>query len=701
MFDWTRNVPLPLRFFFVFAWATVIPIIVIGVLSASYLATLQTGSQAVQTSNQAIKITTNELANLQSMHALLVALLPSITSHGTSTHSFQAEQQVIFQVLTIEGNFDIDSVQYQQKYQLATSDSAADIRPLLFNNDPHTTLIAQQQQLLDMVLLHQWPQYKVAQDSLLIALDTQLPLAQAAILLQKADTLYTPVLQSWQNIVAMAEQVNTEVVKVGPTQINPIILGTILAVVTSMLVVFVIGFLVNRTITRPLYQLVTLTRRIINGETTARSDLRGTDEVARVATSMNAMLDHIVRLMQEARDRRDYLGQRVEKLGAEVKGVGEGDLRVRAEVTGDAPGVLAGSFNRVIDELGGLVVRVKHDALDVERSSNAMLQQNTYLVKVGNTQLQQIFLLNADVERMAEASQVIALHAQSLYSIAHNTHWNASGGRQDVLRAFDEINTINQSVQEVAQKVQRLGEVSQEINNIVEVISNIAYQTNRLALDSAIQSATSGEYGKGFGVLAGSIRKLAEQTKNQTTVITHIVRDVLEDIAEVATSMHHTEREAFVGTNAIRDVGEALTVIFAVVERQAKEAVSINEQAGKQLYSANMVVRSMRSTSDTTRDNNAQMNNAALHIQQLMRLVALLSSSVVVFKLRTDLSDPGISVPLTPRRGKVVDPAYTSPLRNRSLEREKQRYTPVPEQSFPKTPFPAGRDTNANPDLQR
>src|SRR5438876_3579230 len=258
MFNWARNVPLPLRFLFIFAWATIIPIIVIGVLSTSYLRTLQTGSQAVQTSNQAIKITTNELANLQSMHALLVALLPSITSRGPSSHSFQAEQQVILHVLNIEGNFDIDSVQYQQKYQLATSENVADISALLLNNDSRTTLISQQQRLLDSVLLHQWPQYKVAQDSLLIALDTHLPLAQAALLLQKADTLYTPVLQNWQKIVALAEQVNTEVVKVGPSQINPIILGTLLAVVISMLVVFVIGFLVNRTITHPLYQLVAL-----------------------------------------------------------------------------------------------------------------------------------------------------------------------------------------------------------------------------------------------------------------------------------------------------------------------------------------------------------------------------------------------------------------------------------------------------------
>ncbi len=695
MFNWLRNFPLFIRLFFIFAWATIIPIIVISLLSVSIFGTFQTGDRAVQTSNQAIKITTDELANLQSMHALLVALLPGITSNVTN----QAEQQVIFQVLNIEGNFDLDSMHYQQQYQLATSSSTLDIRTILLNNDSHTPLISQQKQLLNTILLHQWPQYKVAQDSLLIGLDTQLPLAQAATLLQKANALYTPVLQNWQKIVSIAEQVNTEVVKVGPSQINPIILGTILAIVVSMLVVFSIGFLVNQTITRPLYQLVALTRRIIDGETTARSDLQGNDEIARVASSINAMLDHIVQLMQELRNRRDYLNQRVEKLIDEVKGIGEGDLRTHAEVTADTLGTLADSFNRIINELAGLVVRVKKDALDVEHSAHVMLEQNSYLVKVGDTQVQQIVLLNTGIEHMAAASQEVALHAQSLYSIAHDAHQSASGGRQEIIRAFDEVNSINQNIQAAARKAQILGEISQEINSIVAVISSIAYQTNRLALDSAIQSATSGEYGKGFGVLASSIRKLAEETKNQTTVITRVVRNIREDIAEVATSMQNTEREAISGTGAIKDVEGALTVIFDVVEHQAKEAVSINNLASKQLSSANMVVRSMHSTSDTTRDNNTHMKDAASHLQQLMWLLEQLRFSVVVFKLRDDLYDARIASPTPPPENKIPHLARTPLPSGKSGARPPSS---SPEHSFPaRTPFPSNRNSKSNPDLRR
>src|SRR5689334_21834171 len=95
---WFSNTPIVLRLFFAFAWATIIPTIVILILSGTYFNTLRAGGQAVQVSNQAIKITTNELAHLQSMHALLVALLPSITTTTTDSHAFKKEQDVILQV---------------------------------------------------------------------------------------------------------------------------------------------------------------------------------------------------------------------------------------------------------------------------------------------------------------------------------------------------------------------------------------------------------------------------------------------------------------------------------------------------------------------------------------------------------------------------------------------------------------------------
>ena len=145
---------------------------------------------------------------------------------------------------------------------------------------------------------------------------------------------------------------------------------------------FFIGLTVNFTLVTPLRSLSALTRRIARGDTSARAHMTGRDEIAMVATSMNTMLDNIVRLIQETQGQRDLLQRQVEKLVSEVSGVGEGDLRVQAEVTADALGVLADSFNYMVEELGSLVVRVKLVAIEVDRSTLAIFDRLTQLLSL-------------------------------------------------------------------------------------------------------------------------------------------------------------------------------------------------------------------------------------------------------------------------------------------------------------------------------
>src|SRR6266571_679102 len=637
------NMPIFRRLLIAFALAAVVPGLVIVLLGTYYVNQLTARGQAVKTSFNAQNTAYEEQINLQRMNALLQARHAEVfASLGGSVQdpSMNASGQLINNdILARETDFDQTLVKYQQDFELATSPNMSDIRTILLSDDPTSTIISDQQAVLNTVMQRQWPAYKKLQDQELALLQpkTGKPFYPAVYKkLFDANAEFTDLRNSWQRVVNIAENMGEVVTAVGPSQVNPIVINDVIAFLATTVVVLFIGYIISVTITRPLGQLTSLTKRIARGETSARARIRGRDEIHLVANSMNNMLDNIVRLIQETQAQRDSLQAQVEKLVSEVSGVGEGDLRVQAEVTVDTLGVLADSFNYMVEELSSLIVRVKMVAHEVENSTVTILDHMTQLVENGDIQLQQIANATAGVEHIAGSSRHVAERAQVLYKIARETRLNAQSGRASMNQSLQGIERIHENVQDTAGKVQLLGDRSREIDEILTAISNIAHQTNRLALDAAIQAAMAGENGKGFGAVAADIRRLAERAKEEASMIGRIVRSVREDIGAVAVSMQDTERETSAGSKLTQEAGNALEAIFTVVERQAREIENINQVAIQQLESSSAVVQIMQGVSDSTQQSSSSTREAAHNVERLARLVEQLRGSVEAFKLRDD-----------------------------------------------------------------
>jgi methyl-accepting chemotaxis protein len=309
-------------------------------------------------------------------------------------------------------------------------------------------------------------------------------------------------------------------------------------------------------------------------------------------------------------------------------------LTIQAEVTTDELGVLADSFNYMTEELSNLVVRVKTLSQEVESATITSFDRMAQLVQGADLQIQQIVTAAVEVGDMAASSRNVAERSQVLTEIATTARQTAQGGRGAVQQTVAGIRRIERNVKSTAEKVQVLGERSREINDIVKVISSIAHQTNRLALDAAIQAAMAGENGKGFGAVASDIRRLAERSKEQTLMIGQIVYSVLDDISGAASAMSDTERETTSGTHLIEEAGLALESIFSVVEQQASEISTINQVAMKQLQSSNAVVQIMQSVSDSTQQSNTSTREVSMQMEHVAQLAEQLLTSVDVFKVR-------------------------------------------------------------------
>lgn len=645
------NIPIFRRLVITFLIATLIPIFVILLLGNFSLQSSAVRSQAVQTSFDAQNTATQQQINLERMNALLQARFAQVFAQGNADlkgdPSLRASGALTgTEVGALELDFSQALLNYQQNYELANSSNMSTVRNILISDTPDQgqQIIDDQFNALQAVKNSNWKKYQQEQDKVLQDLAVDNPDYETAYAdYYQANFNFLALKNNWQQVVNTATEMGTTVTQIGPSYIDPLLLYIALALVFTLLVITAAGLLINTTIINPLKQMAALTRQIALGDTLARAQIPGRDEIGQVASSINGMLDTMLRLMQEAQISHAELQTQIENMIGKVSGLGAGNLQIQLPVTSDELGVLADSFNVMAEQLNNLVVNVKLLARNVQNATLQIFGTMEQLVDNADMQFQHIAKANEEVHHFTTSSRQVAERAQMLANVALEARQSAQRGRIATTQTVKRIEHINENVDATAKKVTSLGDRSREISSIVEVISGIAQQTNRLALDASIQAAMAGEQGKGFGAVALDIRRLAERSKEQAALVVQIVRNVLEDITATALAMHETERETATSTHIVHEVGKALEQLFSAVEQQASEIEATNQIAMQQLQSSTLAAQMMLRISEMTRQSSMITREVAQYIENLAPLAGQLLTSVEVFKLRED-STPSLAM---------------------------------------------------------
>ncbi len=412
-------------------------------------------------------------------------------------------------------------------------------------------------------------------------------------------------------------------------------------------------------------ELADVCRQASGGDRLVRAPINGDDEFAVLASAVNAVLDGGpvaggMAASHGAGDAQDAatLQAQIEKLLQEVSAVGDGDLRVQAEVTPDTLGVLADSFNYMIEELAKVAGRVQATTFQVTNATRRLLDRSAEVAQASDTQAIQISQTTESVARLADFVQLSANNALAAAEAARDALKNADGGQRAVVQTIDGMVHIRENVQETSKKIKRLGERSQEVGEIVRLIEDIADQTNLLALNAAIQSAMAGEHGRGFAVVADEIRLLAERVTEATKRIATIVKSIQGDTYEAVVAMEESTQEVVKGSLLADQAGEALRSIYGAVDRQAKMIEGIAKAANERAQTSEAVAAAMTRIADITRQTNAATQDTTAAVSYLAELAEQLRASVATFRLPEQTSEMS---PLLPSADGAYPPMLNLP----------------------------------------
>jgi prefoldin subunit 5 len=109
-----------------------------------------------------------------------------------------------------------------------------------------------------------------------------------------------------------------------------------------------------------------------------------------------------------------------------------------------------------------------------------------------------------------------------------------------------------------------LADASKKTDDIVDFIRNVANQTNLLGLNAAIEAARVGEAGRGFGVVAEEVRKLASvsaDSVNQITQALKVIRDSVDALSHRSATIDDTIGTQVTAIHEIAQVSQSLAAL--------------------------------------------------------------------------------------------------------------------------------------------
>ncbi|WP_242864182.1 methyl-accepting chemotaxis protein [Anaerotignum neopropionicum] len=237
------------------------------------------------------------------------------------------------------------------------------------------------------------------------------------------------------------------------------------------------------------------------------------------------------------------------------------------------------------------------------------------------------------VKDVLEGAQNLSIHAvkqnesitqlsDTLCVISNNSKHNAEQ-IQKISQATYEMNEqVGITRQHMSQTTNAITDVTahaSKIKKIINTINDIAFQTDILALNASIEAARAGAAGRGFSVVAGEVRALAQKVTQAAKETEELIDNSLQLTNKCERTVSHTSDSLDLVVNRTNDITEMISKISKVVKKDQEDIKNISFEAENIRHIVRMNTETAQQFAYGSEDGYQQVNILKQQMKQFVR----------------------------------------------------------------------------------
>src|SRR6266851_4161616 len=393
------------------------------------------------------------------------------------------------------------------------------------------------------------------------------------------------------------------------------ILVITLGISFAAILLVIVGFLIVRSISKPLQQITGAAEQIAAGDLNVAVGANGRmDEVGVLARAF-------VRMTQSLQDTARGAGE-----------VAAGNLAVRVKPQ-SAKDVVGNALATMAKSLSTLILQVQKSGIQVNTSATEIAATAREQQAAANEVSATTTEIGATSKEISATAKELVKTMKSVTEVAEETATLAASGQSGLNRMDGTMRQIMEASGSINTRLAVLSEKAGNINTVVTTITKVADQTNLLSLNAAIEAEKAGEYGRGFAVVATEIRRLADQTAAATSDIEQMVTEMQSAVSAGVMGMDKFSEEVRRGVEVVAQVSTQLTQIIQQVQMLTPNFETVNEGMQSQSLGAQQISDALPQLGEAAQQTVESLRQSNLAIEQLNDATSGLQSGVSRFKL--------------------------------------------------------------------